>query len=52
MRVRAVGLVDMLHLSDWRRVRDCGWIVVVFPLSETGFVMQLIVMMVLVVPLV
>ena len=38
MRVRVVGLVDMLHWSDWRRVRDGGWIAVVFPLSETWFV--------------
>ena len=37
VRVRVVGLIDMLDLSDWRRVRGCGWIVVL-PLSETGFV--------------
>ena len=38
MRVRVVGLIDVLHLGDWRKARGCGWIVV-FPLSEIGFVM-------------
>ena len=51
MRVRVVGLIDVLHLGDWRRAKGCSWIVV-FPLSEIGFVMlmtgdlQLVVMMV------
>ena len=38
MRVRVVGLIDVLHLGDWKRARVCGWIVV-FPFSEIGFVM-------------
>ena len=38
MRVRVVGLIDVLHLGDWRRAIGCGWIVV-FLLSEIGFVM-------------
>ena len=43
----------MVDLSDWRRVRGCGW----NPFSETGFVIMvtydvyLIVIMVLVAPL-
>ena len=36
VKVRAVGLIDVLHLGDWRRERGCDWIFL-FPLSEIGF---------------